>query len=86
MYINKFIEAGLLNQRIDQHIETIMAIGVDQMSWDDDLDRHTYNWPTLAQVQSYRHKANLVIINVIQNLQNIVVEVDSPVWDVLMSI
>ena len=29
MYINKFIEAGLLNQRIDQHIETIMAIGVD---------------------------------------------------------
>jgi hypothetical protein len=29
MYINKFVEAGLLKERIDQHMETIMAIGVD---------------------------------------------------------
>ncbi|NAW49841.1 SAM-dependent methyltransferase, partial [Salmonella sp. gx-f5] len=51
-YINKLMAAGLISQRIDDGIEAMLAIGVDEMSWDD-LDNSEYSWPSVAQLRDY---------------------------------
>ena len=52
-YINKLIVAKITNQRINPRFESMFAIGVDEMSWDD-LNAANYDWPTLAEVKAYR--------------------------------
>ena len=42
MYINKFVENGLHPHRPNESFETIFAIGVDEMDWDD-LDKSHYD-------------------------------------------
>lgn len=34
-FVNKLVLAGLLKARINQRLESMFAIGVDEMSWDD---------------------------------------------------
>lgn len=34
-FINKLILAGLINERVNPEFESIFAVGVDEMSWDD---------------------------------------------------
>ena len=34
-FVNKLILAGLIGERIDARLESMFAIGVDEMSWDD---------------------------------------------------
>ena len=41
-FINKFMLAGLIEQRIDPRLESMFAVGVDEMSWDD-LDDTRYD-------------------------------------------
>ena len=48
-YINKLIVAKITNARINPRFESMFAIGVDEMSWDD-LNAAHYDWPTLAEV------------------------------------
>merc|ERR1711957_510919 len=43
--INKLIVSGFKIPRIDPHLESILAIGVDEMSWDDTNSKN-YSWPT----------------------------------------
>ena len=52
-YINKLIVAKITNQRINPRFESMFAVGVDEMSWDD-LNAAHYDWPTLAEVKAYR--------------------------------
>ena len=52
-YINKLIVAKITNQRINPRFESMFAVGVDEMSWDDLNEAH-YDWPTLAEVKAYR--------------------------------
>ena len=54
-YINKLNVAKLISDRIDPHLESTLAIGVDEMSWDDLNEAH-YDWPTPAKVKAYRDK------------------------------
>ena len=49
-FVNKLITAKLLDHRVDPYIESTVAVGVDEMSWDD-LDEQNYHWPTVAQVR-----------------------------------
>lgn len=41
-FINKLVLAGLIDQRINPTFESMFAIGVDEMSWDD-LNDTNYN-------------------------------------------
>ncbi len=52
-YINKLIVAKITTQRINPKFESMFAVGVDEMSWDDLNDAH-YDWPSLADVKAYR--------------------------------
>ena len=42
----------------------MLAIGVDEMSWDDLNDAH-YDWPTPAEVLDYRNKTRDIVDNLI---------------------
>ena len=85
-FINKFLLAGLIDKRIDPRLESMFAIGVDEMSWDD-LDDAGYEWPMVAEVRAYRNKAREVIDGVIRYTPfSLPIGWDDPFWVVLMGI
>ncbi len=85
-YINKLMAAGLIEDRVDEHIEAMMAIGVDEMSWDD-LDATHYQWPTIAELRDYRGKVYRRVEKLIKEMPlTLPVGWDSPAWVVLMGI
>ncbi len=59
-FINKLILAGLLQDRINAPFESVFAVGVDEMSWDD-LDETHYVWPAVAEVMAYRNQVREVV-------------------------
>jgi 5-histidylcysteine sulfoxide synthase/putative 4-mercaptohistidine N1-methyltranferase len=85
-FINKFMLAGLIDQRIDPRLESMFAIGVDEMSWDD-LDDARYDWPTVAEVRAYRNRAREVVDGVIRHKAfSLPIGWNDPFWAVLMGI
>ena len=85
-YINKLMAAGLIEQRVDDRIEAMMAIGVDEMSWDD-LDVTHYTWPTLAEMRDYRGKVRSLVEDFIKTMPlTLPVDWESPAWVILMGI
>ena len=52
-YVNKLVLAKAAPKRIEPRFESIFAIGVDEMSWDD-LDEQNYDWPPVEEVLEYR--------------------------------
>ncbi|UKY36513.1 5-histidylcysteine sulfoxide synthase [Pantoea dispersa] len=85
-YINKLMAGGYLQQRIDDRIEAMMAIGVDEMSWDD-LDDSHYSWPEVAEVRDYRGKVKTVVSEFIRTMPlELPIDWDSPAWVILMGI
>ena len=85
-FINKLFLAKIIEIRIDPELESIFAIGVDEMSWDDLNERH-YNWPTVQAVWEYRNKAKELITNVILNSDlTLPIEWKDPMWIILMGI
>lgn len=85
-FINKLIAGGYLKDRIDERMEAIMAIGVDEMSWDDLNDDH-YDWPTPAAVQHYRDRVRQQVIEVITHLPlTLPIKWSDPAWAILMGI
>ncbi|MCB0369981.1 MAG: hypothetical protein KDD45_11270 [Bdellovibrionales bacterium] len=64
-----------------------MAVGVDEMDWDDNLDCCQYNWPSVSDSREYRAKVKKVILDVIDKCT--VTSVDdwhNDLWIVLMGI
>ena len=85
-FINKFKLAKIIDERIDPRLESIFAVGVDEMSWDDLNEAH-YNWPTLAETQAYRDKVYETVSTLIDTLPlELPITDDSPWWVVLMGI
>ena len=89
--MNKLIVRNCLSfkERIDKSIESLMAIGVDEMSWDDLLP-DTFDWPTLEEVSTYRQKVFARVTKYIKEelvLQDHTqVTWEHPAWIVLMAI
>ena len=54
-YINKLVLTKLVAQRVNPAQESIFAIGVDEMSWDD-LNNNHYDWPTVAETRQFREE------------------------------
>lgn len=85
-YINKLIAAKLLDERINPKYESLFAIGVDEMSWDDLNDSH-YDWPRVEQVMAYRRKVRETVDRVIKAISfSMPITWNSPAWALVMGI
>jgi len=85
-FINKLKLAKVIDDRIDPRLESIFAVGVDEMSWDDLNEAH-YEWPTLSETQNYRDTLYTIISELIDTLPlELPISWDSPWWVILMGI
>lgn len=85
-FINKLRVTKLIEHNLDDDIESMMAIGVDEMSWDD-LNDDNYNWPSVQAVQNYRNHVKQLVLNLIDNLElNLPIQWQDPFWIILMGI
>ena len=85
-YINKLNVAKLIDFRLNPEFESMFAIGVDEMSWDD-LNATHYDWPPIDEVRAYRTRAKEVVREVIRTAPiTLPIGWDDPLWAVLMGI
>lgn len=85
-FVNKLVLAGLLPARLDPRLESIFAVGVDEMSWDD-LDEANYDWPSVDTVRAYRQQVRAAVDALIETLLlSLPIGWDSPWWPILMGI
>lgn len=85
-FINKFKLAKIIDKRIDPQLESLFAVGVDEMSWDDLNEKH-YEWPSLKRTQVYRDKVYTVVNHLIDTLPlELPITEDSDWWVILMGI
>jgi 5-histidylcysteine sulfoxide synthase/putative 4-mercaptohistidine N1-methyltranferase len=85
-FVNKLVLAGLLEQRINPGFESMFAIGVDEMSWDD-LNDVRYHWPTVDEVRDYRQNVRTAVDRIIRT-QSLTLPIgwEDPFWIILMGI
>jgi len=85
-YINKLVISKILESRINPVYESMFAIGVDEMSWDD-LNQSNYKWPTVEEVKKYR---KLVYETVVKQIETLPIQLpirwEDPIWIILMGI
>jgi len=85
-FINKLLLSGLVEKRINPRFESIFAVGVDEMSWDDLNDDH-YDWPTPAEVKTYRDQVRHMVDHIIREAPlTSPINWDNPWWTILMAI
>ncbi len=83
-YINKLFASGLIEQRINPHFESIFAVGVDEMEWDN-LDESHYKWPTLQEVKEYRKAVRQRVERFIEETPlQLPIGWEDPFWIVMM--
>ncbi|RLA67220.1 MAG: SAM-dependent methyltransferase [Epsilonproteobacteria bacterium] len=85
-FVNKCKLAAMIDTRIDPYLESIFAVGVDEMSWDDLNEKH-YIWPTLKETQAYRDKVYHKISELIDTMPlSLPITENSPWWVLMMGI
>lgn len=85
-FINKLVLANILENRLNKDFESIFAIGVDEMSWDD-LNSSNYKWPTFEEIKEYRSKVKEIVLDLIENMQfSLPINWDCAMWIILMGI
>jgi len=85
-FINKLKLANIIDRRIDPKLESIFAVGVDEMSWDDLNEKH-YTWPTLKETQCYRDSVYVLVSELIDTMPlELPLTWESPWWVILMGI
>ena len=85
-FINKLIIASIINERINPRFESMFAVGVDEMSWDDLNDAH-YDWPSVAEVRDYRKEVRALVDRLISSIPlTLPIDWNSPWWVILMGI
>ncbi len=83
-FINKLLLGKYQDARLDERLESMFAIGVDEMSWDD-LNSAHYDWPTVAETRGYRARVRAVVDRLITEMPlTLPITRDSPAWIVLM--
>lgn len=85
-FINKLTLTRLLTERVNEEMESVFAVGVDEMSWDD-LDDTNYQWPTVAAVVDYRKSVREVVLNIIDTAPlTLPIDWSNPWWAIIMGI
>ncbi len=85
-FVNKLMVAKIIDQRVDANAESMLAIGVDEMSWDDLDDAH-YDWPSAKTVREYRNKVKALVEGLIDTLPlTLPIQWEDPFWIIMMGI
>ncbi len=85
-YVNKLIMAKIIDKRINPEFESIFAVGVDEMSWDDLSEAH-YDWPKVETVQEYRNKVRELVDSLIRTMPlTMPIDWANPWWAIIMGI
>ncbi|ASK78734.1 SAM-dependent methyltransferase [Paraphotobacterium marinum] len=85
-YINKFMLSGLIDRRINDNFESLFAVGVDEMSWDD-INKTKFDWPSAKDVRIYRKQVFETVLKLIDKLElTDTIHQQSPWWVILMGI
>jgi len=86
-YINKLNIAQIVSRRINPAFESMFAVGVDEMSWDD-LNMAHYSWPSIPEVQAYRNEVRTFVDQLISDLPLDAdgINWNSPWWAIMMGI
>ncbi|WP_440053435.1 5-histidylcysteine sulfoxide synthase [Pseudoalteromonas sp. T1lg65] len=85
-YVNKLMLGKFISTRINPHIESTCAVGVDEMSWDD-LDSNNYDWPSVNEVRQYRNQVSELVNSLIDSMPiSLPIQQDSLAWVILMGI
>jgi len=85
-FVNKLVLAGVLAERINPRLESIFAVGVDEMSWDD-LNTAHYDWPTVEEVMAYRRAMRDKVDALISSLPlTLPISWESPWWAIVMGV
>jgi 5-histidylcysteine sulfoxide synthase/putative 4-mercaptohistidine N1-methyltranferase len=85
-YLNKLLLAGLLKERVSPRFESMFAVGVDEMSWDD-LNDANYDWPSSTEVKQYRHQVRDAVEKFIQTAPlTLPIDWNHPWWVIIMGI
>ena len=83
-FINKLILGKYIDKRINEQFESMFAIGVDEMSWDD-LDKNNYDWPTVQAVAEYRKQVCALVEDLIDTMPlELPISESSLAWLILM--
>lgn len=85
-YVNKLIAGRFVPGRLDARLEAMMAVGVDEMSWDD-LNTAHYDWPGVQTVRDYRAAVRELVDSFIESMPlELPIRQDSAAWIILMGI
>lgn len=85
-FVNKLMVAKIIDERVDANAESMLAIGVDEMSWDDLDDAH-YDWPSAETVREYCNKVKTLIEGLIDTLPlTLPIQWEDPFWIIMMGI
>ncbi|MES2661677.1 MAG: 5-histidylcysteine sulfoxide synthase [Pseudomonadota bacterium] len=85
-YINKLILAGLIEKRVNPEFESLFAVGVDEMGWDDIRDQ-SYPWPSVQAVKEYRSRVRMIVQQLISHLPlNSSINWQHSWWPIVMGI
>ncbi|MDC0612642.1 5-histidylcysteine sulfoxide synthase [Vibrio sp.] len=85
-FINKLLMVGLIEKRLNPKFESMFAVGVDEMSWDD-LDETHYEWPSVEQVKAYRDEVRFIVEDLIMNAPlTTPINWSNPFWAIAMAI
>ena len=85
-FVNKLLLVHLIDQRINPRFESMFAVGVDEMSWDDLNDAH-YDWPSVSEVKAYRQQVRTLVSQLIQEAPlTLPINWQNPWWAIIMGI
>lgn len=85
-FVNKLILAKVIENRIHPEFESMFAIGVDEMQWDE-MRSSKYRWPGVDAVREYRKQVRQLVDSLIETLPlELPITKESPWWVILMGI
>lgn len=85
-FMNKLVLGKFIEKRVNPRFESMFAIGVDEMSWDD-LNENHYEWPKVEEVTAYRQQVREAIDKLIREAPiSLPIDWASPFWTIMMGI
>ncbi|MDF1875580.1 5-histidylcysteine sulfoxide synthase [Sulfurimonas sp. SAG-AH-194-I05] len=85
-FVNKLVNMKIISERINPAFESIFAVGVDEMTWDD-VDSQHYKWPSVEETKAYRHDVKELVLTLIETLPlTLPIRWESEMWVILMGI